>query len=372
MLDDNLEFFKNKRVGLITNPTGTNSDFLSTVKIIKQHLNLTTLFSPEHGFRGDLQAGVRLDDYVDDETGCMVYSLYGKNKIPTAKMLKNIDVLCFDIQDVGARFYTYIYTMAYAMIAAKEHGKEFVVFDRPNPVGGVKLEGNILDMNFKSFVGNYPILQRHGLTVGELAMLFNDEYEINVDLKVIKMSGWKRNMLFKDTLLPWIAPSPNLPTPESTINYLCTCIFEGTNVSEGRGTTRPFSIVGAPWLDVELVLLELERMDFQGVKFRKLYFTPSFSKHQGELCAGIEIYVNDYELFEPVYTGYSILKIIEKSHTEFEFRAPFKEGHNPMINLLNGSDFLKNDSLSLDEIKTKFIKDKRAFSLVKERYHLYE
>ncbi|MBU1020837.1 MAG: DUF1343 domain-containing protein, partial [Firmicutes bacterium] len=215
-IEEYLHIFTNKRVGLITNPTGITSDFTTTIEVLQKHTNLVSLFSPEHGVRGDLQAGVTLGDYVDEATGCMVYSLYGKNKKPSKEMLENVDLLAFDIQGVGARFYTFVYTMAYAMMACAEYGKKMVVFDRPNPVNAVVVEGNILDINYRSFIGYYPIPQRHGLTIGELAKLFNQEFEINCDLVVVPMKAYQRAMDYEDTLLPWVFPSPNIPNPIST------------------------------------------------------------------------------------------------------------------------------------------------------------
>ena len=198
MIDEHLNLFKQKRVGLITNPTGVTKDFTTTIEVLSKKTNLVSLFSPEHGVRGDLQAGVKLDTYQDSETGCQVYSLYGENRKPTKEMMDTIDILCYDIQDVGARYYTFVYTMAYAMMACKEFDKEFVVFDRPNPVGGVEVEGNILDIKFRSFVGYYPLTQRYGLTLGVLAMMFNNEFEIGCKLHVVKMQGWKRNDHYQD------------------------------------------------------------------------------------------------------------------------------------------------------------------------------
>ena len=304
VIDNYLDLFDGKRVGLITNPTGVNHSLLSTIDILNEKANLVALFSPEHGVRGDLQAGVQLDDYVDSKTGIKVYSLYGKNKKPSKEMMDQVDVLVFDIQGVGARFYTYIYTMAYAMMACAEEGKLMVVLDRPNPVNGIDVEGNILNLEYRSFVGYYPITQRHGLTIGELACLFNDEFDIHANLKVVKMEGYQRSMEYKDTGLHWILPSPNIPTPETTLYYLSTCIFEGTNMSEGRGTTKPFQIIGSPYLDVEKVLQELSKWKIKGVEYRQLYFTPIFSKHKGELCNGIELFITDKKEFLPVQFGY--------------------------------------------------------------------
>ena len=371
-IDQYLHLFKNKKVGLITNPTGVDHKFRSTIDILKEKTKLVSLYAPEHGVRGDLQACVRLENYVDEETGCMVYSLYGKDKKPSYDMLKDIDVLCFDIQDVGARFYTFIYTMAYAMMAAKEFNKKFIVFDRPNPVGGMEVEGNILNLKYRSFVGYYPLVQRYGLTVGELALMFNQLYEIDCDLEVIKMSDYDRKNDYKALNYPWVLPSPNIAQMDSTYAYLATCYFEGTNVSEGRGTTTPFHVVGAPWLKSKSVIKKLNEKNLPGVQFRTMYFTPTFSKHKDELCEGIELYITDKKVFKPVNTGYTLLYLISEMHAEFKFLPPYKEGMNPMIDLLTGDDFMRTKRLSLDEILEKIDHDSKAFKQMKGKFHIYE
>lgn len=366
------DLLKDKRIGLISNPTGCNFEFLSTIDILNKDYQLVALFSPEHGIRGDLQAGVKLDEYIDQKTGCKVYSLYGETKKPTKEMLDQIDVLCFDIQDVGARFYTYIYTMAYALMAASEHQKTVIVFDRPNPLGGIEVEGNILDIKYRSFVGYYPLVQRYGLTIGELALFFNEEFKIHADLHVVMMDGYHRKMHYIDTKRPFIYPSPNIPTPLTIYSYLATCIFEGTNVSEGRGTTKPFEIIGAPWIDSNQLILDLKKLNLEGVQFRPTYFTPMFSKHKDQLCSGIELYVTDIYQFKPVLTGFAILLEIRKKYHEFNFLPPYKEGLNPMIDLLVGDSFLRDESLKFEDLKRKLEHDSDAFKMIKERYHLYD
>lgn len=369
-LDQHLKLFEGKRVGLLTNPTGVDQNFKATVDILNEKTNLTALYSPEHGLRGNLQDAITLDNYVDEETGVIVYSLYGKHRKPTKEMLEDVDIICYDIQDVGARFYTYIYSLAYTMEAAKEHGKKVVVFDRPNPIGPT-VEGNLLDLKYRSFIGYYSIPQRYGLTVGELALLFNEEFKIGCDLEVIKMSNYKRDSTWYDYNLPFILPSPNLPTIESLFIYLATCIFEGTNVSEGRGTTKPFSIIGAPWFkSKELIKVLKEKIPY--AKFRQLYFTPIMSKHKDVLCSGIEIYVEDYQKFEPVIAGMIMVKEIQKLHPEFNFNPPWTEFGNRMIDLNVGDNFIRNGTLEVEEIKEKFKKDKRDFLKIKEKYHLYD
>ncbi len=371
-LDQHLDLFENKRVGLITNPTGVDVNFKTTIDILSEKTNLVALFSPEHGVRGDLQAGVHLDTYKDEKTRCTVYSLYGETRKPTKEMMDSIDILCFDIQDVGARYYTFIYTMAYAMMACKEHDKEFVVFDRPNPVGGVEVEGNILDIEYRSFVGYYPLTQRFGLTLGELAMMYNKEFEIDCKLHVVKMDDWKRGYHYKDLNRQWILPSPNIPTTDSLYAYLTTCYFEGTNVSEGRGTAKPFQMFGAPWMDADLLIKELKKRNIAGVEFRKTYFTPMFSKHKETLCQGVELFVTNINTYKPVSTGYTLIYLVRELFKDFKFLDPYRPGGKQMIDLLSGSEDLKANKMTLDEILQKLESDSKIFKAKKEGYHLYE
>ena len=359
-----------KRVGLITNPTGVNKDLVSTIDILHKETNLVALFSPEHGVRGDLQAGEKLDDYIDPDTGCMVYSLYGQHKKPSPEMMAAIDVLVFDIQDVGVRFYTYLYTMAYAMMACQEQGKPMIVLDRPNPIDANTVEGTILDTTYCSFVGYYPIPQRYGLTIGELALLFNTEFDIQCDLTVLPLQGYKRSMTYRDTGLPWVFHSPNIPTEDTPYYYLATCYFEGTNISEGRGTATPFKVFGSPFLDSIQLIQQLQTHQLPGVLFRPVYFTPTFSKHQGELCKGVELFITDKARFEPVKTGYTILTEIKK-HPAFHFLPPYKEGLNQMIDLLTGSNWIRTDAKSLPEMVDQIKQDSEAFAVLKRRYQIY-
>lgn len=361
-----------KRVGLITNPTGVNSHLEPTIDVIHSIANLVAMFSPEHGVRGELQAGVHVDDYVDQQTGVIVYSLYGKTKKPTKEMLDTVDVVVYDIMDVGARFYTFIYTMAYAMIACQENNKEFIVLDRPNPVNGIDVEGNLLNSTFRSFVGYYPIPVRYGLTCGELALFFNKEFDINCNLSVITMEGYKRSMDHVETHTHFIFPSPNIPTPNSAYHYLGTCIFEGTNISEGRGTTKPFEIIGSPFLNNIEVIDQINKLQLEGVVFRPLYFTPTFSKYKGELCKGVELIITDKEKYKPVKTGLYLLQVIRELHQEFSFLPPYKEGMHPMFDLLTGTDQIRKETETIDAFIKQSEQDASAFKIKKRRYHLYE
>jgi uncharacterized protein YbbC (DUF1343 family) len=368
-IDEFLHLFENKRIGLITNPTGVNSNLELSADILNKKVNLTTLFGPEHGIRGDAEAGVYVDSYLDKKLNMEVHSLYGKNRRPNADMLKNVDIICFDMQDVGARFYTYIYTMSHAMQAAKDLGLKFVVFDRPNPVGH-RLEGNILDLQYRSFVGYFPILQRYGLTIGELALYFNEVFEINCDLTVVPMVGYSYDKDYLAYDLPFIAPSPNIPTLDTAHIYLGTCIFEGTNLSEGRGTTRPFSMIGAPFIDADDLATKVKALNTPGIKVRPVHFTPNMSKHEGKHCAGIEIFLRDKSVFEPVKFGYEILNIIRKDYKEFEFRVPWTEGSNQMIDLLTGDNKLKTN-VDLNLIFEGFKQDEKTFEEAIRRFKLY-
>ncbi|MCP1490027.1 uncharacterized protein YbbC (DUF1343 family) [Peribacillus frigoritolerans] len=372
LLKEEKNVLSGKKVGLITNPTGIDSKLTSIVDLLHDDadINLTALFGPEHGVRGDAQAGASVEYYIDEKTGLPVYSLYGKTKKPTPEMLKDVEVLVFDIQDVGTRYYTYIYTMAYAMEAAKENDIPFIVLDRPNPQGGESVDGPVLEPEFSSFVGLYPIPLKHGMTVGELATLFNKEFKIGADLKVIKMKGWKRDMDFDDTGLPFVLPSPNMPTVSTTFVYPATGLIEGTNVSEGRGTTKPFELIGAPYINSDELAGKLNALRLPGVKFRAASFTPTFSKHAGKLSHGVEIYITDREEFKAVPTGLYIIKTIQDLYPgDFEFLA----ANN--FNLLIGNGWIMSrikEGSTVNEILKEYQVKQDAFKKVRKNYLLYK
>ncbi|MCY8233120.1 DUF1343 domain-containing protein [Priestia endophytica] len=365
------DLLKGKRVGLITNPTGVDSELRSSVDLFAEDpdIELTALYGPEHGVRGDAQAGDKVDYYIDEKTGLPVYSLYGDTRKPTPEMLKNVDILVFDIQDVGARFYTYIYTMAYAMEAAKEKGIPFVVLDRPNPLGGEVVEGPVLEEKYSSFVGKYPIPLRHGMTVGELAQLFNEEFGIGADLTVVKMKKWKRSFDYDETNLPFVMPSPNMPTLETAFVYPGTGLIEGTNVSEGRGTTKPFELLGAPFINGTELSEKLNNLHLDGVKFRAASFTPSFSKHSGQLSHGVQVYVTDREKYKSVETGLHIVKTIHDLYgEEFSFN---KSGN---FDLLIGNSWVREElekGTDVEDIIAKWQRDTKDFKKVRKQYLLY-
>ena len=376
-LQANSSLFTNKQIGLLTNNTGINTNFQSTIDLLHKHFNLVKLFAPEHGVRGNLQAGVTLEGYQDNRTGLPVVSLYGANRRPTPETLTDIDIFAFDIQNVGSRFYTYLYTMAYIMEACKANDKELVVFDRPNPLNASTVEGNMLDPSCKSFIGLYPIPQRYGLTIGECAKLFNTEYGINCNLTVIPMEGYSRNMYFEDTGASWVLPSPNIPTVDTCFTYNATCIFEGTNVSEGRGTTKPFHFVGAPWLNADELADTLNAYNLPGVYFRPHYFTPipylpAGAKYAGELCGGVEVHVLDRDAFRCVQTGMTMLYTIRKmGGANFKFTPPYHEKGKHMIDYNTGGTFIREEKYSLEEVILLCERESAEFTHIKRKYEIY-
>jgi uncharacterized protein YbbC (DUF1343 family) len=367
------------RVGLIANPTAVTPDLThAAVALSKTRgIRLVTLFGPEHGIWADAQDLIEVDDSRDAKTGLPVFSLYGRTRVPTAEMLQGVDALVFDIQDVGSRYYTFIYTMLHAMEACAAHGKRFVVLDRPNPIDGSTLEGNVLAGAFRSFVGQHTLAVRHGMTVGELARMFQDELRLDLELHVVEMRNWRRRLPFEATGLPWVMPSPNMPTIDTAYVYPGGCLIEGTNLSEGRGTTRPFELVGAPWLDAWALADELNRERLPGVRFRAAYFTPTFHKHAGQLCAGVAVHVSDRRRF-PAFLAYLLL--IEKARRQeprrFAWRQPPYEYEyvKPPIDILCGSDRVRL-AIEKGEPVRRFVpqwrEELRLFKRRRAKYLLY-
>ncbi len=370
-LDAHMDVFQGKRVGLITNATGVDRRLKSSAEVLGAKVRLVALFAPEHGLWGNAVAGASIPYEKDVKTGLPIYSLHGDTRKPTSAMLKDVDILAFDIQDIGARSYTYISTMAYAMQSAKENGKTFVVFDRPNPVGGEKVEGGLLQPAYSSFIGLYPIPIRHGLTVGELAKLYNEEFGIGARLIVIPMSGWKRTMQQEDTGLPWVMTSPNIPTPDSALVYSGTGLFGGSNVSEGIGTTRPFELIGAPWLDGRALAERMNAHKFSGVYFRSIFFTPQWGKYQGKTCNGVQIHVTDRRSFSPVTVGLHLLQTIrELGGRQFSWNAPTGRGRW-MIDLYEGGTDLRQGKLSAAELLARWEREAAEFQKRTAKYRLY-
>ncbi|AXI10057.1 DUF1343 domain-containing protein [Oceanobacillus sp. 143] len=377
LLDEQKQLIEGKRVGLITNPTGVDQELNSIVDLLfnDPDVELTALYGPEHGVRGDAQAGQYVEFYTDETTGLPVYSLYGQTRKPTPEMLENVDVLLFDIQDVGTRFYTYIYTMAYAMEAAKENNIEFIVLDRPNPLGGHKVEGPVLDPAYASFVGNYPIPLRHGMTVGELATLFNEKFDIGADLTVVEMNGWERDMYYEDTGLEFVLPSPNMPTLDTALVYPGAALIEGTNLSEGRGTTKPFEFIGAPFVNSTEFASALNTLELPGVTFRAASFTPSISKHSGKLSHGVQIHVTNKKAYKPVETGLHIVKTLHDMYPgDFKFGAENSAGVSFFDNLI-GNGWIREaieDGTSVKEMEKQWKKGLKDFEKVRKEYLLYK
>lgn len=344
LLTERLDLVAGRRVGLVASVSSVDRDLISTVTRLHQHpdVRLVALFGPEHGLRGEAQAGEPVATYTDRATGLPVYSLYGDTKKPTPDMLREVEALVVDLQDGGVRFYTYLATLAYVMQAAAEAGVPVVVLDRPTPIGGHKVEGPVLDPAYASFVGPYPIPIRYGMTFGEVARLFNEAFGIGCALEVVPVAGWTRAMWFDQTGLPFVPPSPNLPALQSLTVYPGTCLVEGTNLSEGRGTTRPFEYIGAPWIDAEDMAERMNALALPGARFRPVYFVPAFSKHRDELCQGVHLYVQDREQFKPVETALHLMACVRTAYPDqFAWRPPWASGGHYPIDLLSGGRLVR-------------------------------
>jgi uncharacterized protein YbbC (DUF1343 family) len=364
--------FEGKRVGLITAPTGLAKDFESTISILHENFNLVAMFSPEHGVRGDLDAGAFVDTYRDPLTNVPVYSLYRKDsKRLTTEMLNIVDIMVYDIQDVGVRYYTFIYTMLYALEDCAKAGVEFVVLDRVNPLNGVTVEGNILKPGFKSFVGNYELAVRYGLTAGEVATMANDQMKWKATLHVVRLEHWERSMSFPETGLTWVHPSLGIPRYETALLYTGTCLFEGTNCSEGRGTTFPFEMIGAPYIQAQPLADAMNAKGLPGVRFRPVHFKPTSSKHSGELCGGVQIYITDIQLVKPLEVGVTLLFTIRDLYEPFAFLPPVKEGSRPFIDLLGGDSIYRTADIQAKQLLEQFAEESRQFAEIKQQYHLY-
>ncbi|WP_199547021.1 exo-beta-N-acetylmuramidase NamZ domain-containing protein [Streptomyces sp. N35] len=361
-----------ERVGIVTNPTGITRDVRHIVDVMHadDRVDLVAVFGPEHGFRGTAQAGGSEGYYEDPATGLPVYDTYQKSGQPLADIFtqSTVDTVVFDIQDVGARFYTYIWTLFDCMQAAALAGKRFVVLDRPNPVTGRAALGPILHKEFATFVGREPISQAHGMTVAELARLFNGEYlSTPVPLETVLMSGWRRDDFYDASGLPWVPPSPNMPTPETALVYSGTCLFEGTNLSEGRGTTRPFELLGAEGIGRQWAAAANE-LGLAGVHFREAYFAPTFSKFQGKTVGGVQVHVHDREDFDPVRTGIGLLITAKRTWSGFAWRP------DNWIDKLTGSTQVRtmiDAGAGVDEVVGGWQDELNAFRAVRRKYLAY-
>jgi uncharacterized protein YbbC (DUF1343 family) len=380
LLGERGALLRGARVGLVCNQATVDHSLRHAADLLHAHpdIRLTTLFGPQHGIRGDVQDNmVETAHTVDRATGLPVYSLYSETREPTARMLQDVDTIVVDLQDVGCRIYTFVYTMAHCMRVARTLGKRVVVCDRPNPIGGEKVEGNLLEPAFASFVGLFPLPTRHGMTSGELARLFNDAFGIGCDLEVVPMQGWSRAHWMDDTDAPWVLPSPNMPTLDTATVFPGTVHLEGTQMSEARGTTRPFELVGAPYIDAEAYGEALNALGLPGVHFRPTVFQPTFQKHAGQSCGGVQIHVLDRERFCPVKAGVAVVKVAYDMYTDqFRWKQPPYEyvfDKNP-FDVIAGTDALRaaiESRRSLEDIASSWRAGEQAFRGQRQKYLLY-
>ena len=374
------EALKNKRVGVVSNPASVDRAFQHIVRAVAAAPGVTlgAIFGPQHGYRADVQDNMIETGHAEDPTrGVPVYSLYSETREPTAEMLAGLDALVIDLQDVGSRIYTFAYTMANCLRASRKHGVPVIVADRPNPIGGEKIGGPMLAEGFESFVGQFPIPLMHGMTMGELARFFNDACGIGADLTVIPMEHWQRWMYHEDTGIPWVMPSPNMPTVDAAVVYPGTVLFEGTNISEGRGTTRPFELIGAPWVDAEALAEKLAAYDLPGVYFRPVVFEPTFQKHAQQPCGGCQIHVVDRKVLQVVETALAVLiEIRAQSPSQFEWRQPPYEYERTKLpfDILAGSSELRQQieaGLEVRKISESWVPGHERFRTARERFLLY-
>lgn len=369
-----------KRIGLLINQASVDSRLFYTADLLVQSYpnNIKAFFGPQHGIKGEKQDNmVESDDFIHPQFNIPVFSLYGTTRTPTREMLEHIDMLLIDLQDVGTRVYTFISTMAHCLQAAKQYGKKVVVLDRPNPIGGNTAEGNLLREEFRSFVGAYPIPMRHGLTIGELAQLFNNYYQIGCELEVIPMEGWHRSMLFNETGLHWIPPSPNMPTPTTAMVYSGQVILEGTNLSEGRGTTRPFEFWGAPFIDPYQLKKKVQKRKLPGIHVREIFFQPTFNKWHHEVCGGLQIHITDPDTYKPYITTLAMIQdVISLYPHHFSWRKPpyeYEKEKMP-IDLIMGDKSLREgieQQKDINDLEASWQKELQDFKEIAQGYLLY-
>ncbi|MCM2313569.1 MAG: DUF1343 domain-containing protein [Thermoanaerobaculia bacterium] len=372
-----------RRLGLVTNHAAITSDFRHAAELLidDDRWTLAALFGPEHGIWGEAQDMAHVEHAIDPLTGLDVKSLYGKTfdeLSPAESDLDGLSALVIDLQDVGSRYYTFVCTMALCMRVAARKKLRVVVLDRPNPLGGLAVEGNVLDPDYASFVGMYPLPVRHGMTAVELALFFEKHDRLEIDLHVVPMRGWTRSMWWNDTGLPWVLPSPNMPTPDTATVYPGMCLVEGTNLSEGRGTTRPFEIWGAPWLDPFTLAADLNALELPGVAFRPHYFKPTFQKHAGKVCGGVQLHVTDRDSFEPYRTGLWCIKVARDQDPDaFAWRREVYEyvSDHPAIDLLTGDPAYRvivDEEGDLDAWIREGRTEAAAFAATRQEWLLYE
>ena len=368
-----------RRVGVLCNPASLDGAFRHTADLLfdADQVTLAAIFGPQHGFRADLQDNmIETPHDTDRRRNVPVYSLYSEVREPSPEMLQGLDALIVDIQDVGTRVYTFIYTVANCMRAAARARLPVIVCDRPNPINGVGVEGNLLHESYASFVGQFPIPMRHGMTVGELAQMFNATFGIGAELHVVPMTGWRREMYYDETALPWVMPSPNMPTLDTAIVYPGAVLFEGTQLSEGRGTTRPFELIGAPWIDAERLTDSMNGRDLPGVHFRPVYFEPTFQKHAKSTCGGCQLHVLDRDAFAPVRTSVELIdEFFRQDPARFAWREPpYEYEHEKMpIDILYGSSDLRPAIAEgrVDALVGAWERDEMRFRRLREPFLLY-
>lgn len=379
LLEEKSSLWRGARVGLVCNQASVDHELRHVADLFHKHseLKLTTLFGPQHGIRGDVQDNMIETAHATDKvTGLPIYSLYSETREPTEEMLREVDVIVFDMQDVGCRIYTFIYTLANCMRAAAKFGKKVIACDRPNPINGVAVEGHVLDPEYASFVGQFPIPTRHGMTVCELAQMFKTDFGIECDLETVAMKGWSRERWMDETDAPWVMPSPNIPTLDTATVFPGTVHLEGTQVSEGRGTTRPFELVGAPYIVAEEYARALNKIGFAGVYFRACGFQPTFQKHAGQACGGVQVHVLDRRTFEPVKVGIAILKVVyDLYRQDFLWKEPPYEyvfDKHP-VDVIAGTDQLRKglaQGKSLENL-TSWQDEVAAFKQQRAKHLLY-
>ena len=374
LLSGRLETFKGKRVALLTNQTGVDRKGVRNVDLLRAHstINLVALFSPEHGVRGAAQAGEKVASGIDFKSGLPIHSLYGETKMPTAKMMHGIDIVLVDLQDVGTRFYTYSSTLLYMLRAAETSGAEVIVLDRPNPLGGIMIEGPMLEPAFTSFVGSFAMPVRHGMTLGELAQMFVGEDKLRTRLRIIPMRGWRRNLApYIGWDLPWVPPSPNMRSPRTAAVYPGTALFEGTNISEGRGSEKPFEYIGAPFIDGAVLAERLHALGLPGVEFKPISFTPNFSKYAGQQCHGVWVIPTNNKTFQPFRTGIALVKAVHELYPDMFVFSP---GAPYFFDQLAGTDNVRKgilDGKSVSDIERQWQYGLDAFRPMRAQYLIY-
>lgn len=380
LLSEKIDLLRGARVGLVCNQASVDHGLHHVADVFHEHPNikLTALFGPQHGIRGDVQDNmVETGHGIDRQTGVPIHSLYSETREPTEEMLDDVDVIVIDLQGVGCRIYTFVYTLANCMRAAKKFGKRVIACDRPNPIGGTQVAGNVLDPAFASFVGQFPVPTRTGMTDGELGWMFNEQFGIGCEFECVAMQGWSRELWYDDTDGPWIMPSPNIPTVNSTVVFPGSVHLEGTQMSEGRGTTRPFELVGAPYINPEDFATALSELDLPGVYFRSCVFVPTFQKHGGKPCGGVQIHVLDRRTFEPVVTGVAIVKTaFDMYGDQFRWKDPpyeYEYDRNP-FDIISGTSKMREAIQrgdSLDDIQKSWLGPLSEFMKLRERFLLY-